>query len=110
MFEENDIKCRWLEYLKELYDDPNRSTRSLYFEESSNGPTILKSKIQIALSGMRKLLAQTKYLLKLLKQWIISAWNFYSYLEMQFTLKEYFQMNSINQLDKSIKEIRCYQL
>ena len=53
MFEENDIKRRWLEYITELYDEPNRSAPPLYFKEPLNGPTILKSEIQNALSSMR---------------------------------------------------------
>ena len=53
LFEENDIKRRWLEYVKELYDEPNRSVLPLYFKEPLNGPTILKSEIQNALSSMR---------------------------------------------------------
>ena len=44
---------RWLEYVKELYDEPNRSASPLYFKEPLNGPTILKSEIQNALSSMR---------------------------------------------------------
>ena len=42
-----------MEYVKELYDEPNRSTLPLYFKEPLNGPTILKSEIQNALSTMR---------------------------------------------------------
>ena len=53
LFEENDIKRRWLEYVKELYDEPNRSVLPLYFKEPLNGSTILKSEIQNALSSMR---------------------------------------------------------
>ena len=53
LFEENDIKRRWLEYVKELYDEPNTSVPPLYFKEPLNGPTILKSEIQNALSSMR---------------------------------------------------------
>ena len=53
LFEENDIKRRWLEYVKELYDEPNRSVLSLYFKEPLNGSTILKGEIQNALSSMR---------------------------------------------------------
>ena len=53
LFEKNDIKRRWLEYVKELYDEPNRSVLPLYFKEPLNGPTILKSEIQNALSSMR---------------------------------------------------------
>ena len=49
LFNENDIKRRWLEYVKDLYDELNRSAPPLYF----NGPTILKSEIQDALSSMR---------------------------------------------------------
>ena len=32
-FEENDIKRRWLEYVKELYDEPNRFAPLLSFKE-----------------------------------------------------------------------------
>ena len=39
--------------VKELYDQPNRSVPLLYFQEPLNGPTILKSEIQTALSSMR---------------------------------------------------------
>ena len=55
LFEENDIKRRWLEYVKELYDKPNtcRSAPSLYFKEPLFGPTTLKSEIQNALSSIR---------------------------------------------------------
>ena len=53
LFEENDIKRRWLEYVKELYDEPNRSAHPLYFEEPLNGPILLKSEIQNAFSSMR---------------------------------------------------------
>ena len=53
LFEENDIKRRWLEYVKELYDEPNRSVAPLYFKEPLNGSTILKGEIQNALSYMR---------------------------------------------------------
>ena len=53
LFEKNDIKRRWLEYVKELYDEPNRSVLPLYFKEPLNGSTILKSEIQNALSSMR---------------------------------------------------------
>ena len=52
LFEENGIKRRWLEYVKELYDEAQRSAPSLYFKESLNGPTILKSEIQNALSSI----------------------------------------------------------
>ena len=41
LFEENDIKRRWLEYVKEIYDEPNRSVPPLYIKEPLNGPTIL---------------------------------------------------------------------
>ena len=51
--EENDIKRRWLEYVKELCDEPNRSAPPLYFKEPLNGPTILKTEIQNPLSSMR---------------------------------------------------------
>ena len=37
----------------ELYDEPNRSAPLSYFKEPLNGPTILKSEIQNALSSMR---------------------------------------------------------
>ena len=53
MFEENDIKSCWLEYVQELYDEPNRHAPPLYFKEPLNEPTILKSEIQNALSSMR---------------------------------------------------------
>ena len=53
MFEENDIKRRWLEYVKELYDEPNKSAPPLSFKEPLNGSTVLKSEIQNALSSMR---------------------------------------------------------
>ena len=33
LFEENDIKRLWLEYVKELYGEPNRSAPLLYFKE-----------------------------------------------------------------------------
>ena len=38
---------------KELCDEPNRSAHPLYLKELLNGRTILKSKIQNALSSMR---------------------------------------------------------
>ena len=53
MFEENDIKRRRLVYVKELYDEPNKSAPPLYCKEPLNEPTILKSEIQNALSSMR---------------------------------------------------------
>ena len=53
MFEENDIKRRWLKYVIELYDELNRSAAPLYFKKPLNGPTILKSEIQNVLSSMR---------------------------------------------------------
>ena len=53
LFEENDIKRRWLEYVIELYDEPNRSAPPLYFKAPLNEPIILKSEIQNALSSMR---------------------------------------------------------
>ena len=53
MFEENNTKRHWLEYVKGLYDYPNRSVPPLYFKEPLNGPTILKSKIQNAFLSMR---------------------------------------------------------
>ena len=53
LFEEYDIKRSWLEYVKELYDKPNRSPLPLYFKEPFNEATILKSEIQNALSSMR---------------------------------------------------------
>ena len=42
-----------MEYVKELYDEPNRSAPPLYFKEQLNKLTILKSEIQNALSSMR---------------------------------------------------------
>ena len=42
-----------MEYVTELYDKPSRSAPPLYFKEPLNGPTILKSEIQKALSSMR---------------------------------------------------------
>ena len=54
LFKENDIKRRWLEYVKGLYDEPNRSAPPSHFKEPLNGPTILKSEIQNALWSMKK--------------------------------------------------------
>ena len=69
LFEENDIKRRWLKYVKEFYDEPNRSAPPLYFKEPLNGPTILKSEIQNALSSMRdgKALGSDKIFAEILK-------------------------------------------
>ena len=53
LFEENDIKRCWLEYVIELYGKPNRSASPLYFKEPLNKPTILKSEIQNELSSMK---------------------------------------------------------
>ena len=53
LFEENDIKRYWLEYVKELYDEPNRCAPPLYFKEPLIGSTILKSEIPNALSSIR---------------------------------------------------------
>ena len=94
LFEENDIKRCWLEYVIELYGKPNRSAPPLYFKKPSNGPTILKSEIQNALSSMRngKALGSDK----ISAENLVLVWIFYSLLQMQLTMKEYFLMNSIN--------------
>ena len=69
LFEENVIKRHWLDYVKELYDEPNRSAPPLHFKEPLNGPAILKSEIQNALSSMRsvKALGSDKISAKTLK-------------------------------------------
>ena len=69
LFEENDIKSRWLKYVKELYDAPNRSAPLLYFKEPLNGFTIFKSKIQNTLSSIKngKALGSDKIAAELLK-------------------------------------------
>ena len=65
LFEESDIKRHWIEYVKELYDEPNRSVPPLYFKEPLNGSIILKSEIQNVLSSIRNKKAQTNHLQKL---------------------------------------------
>ena len=116
LFEENDIKRRWLEYVQELYDEPNRSAPPLYFKEPLNGLTTLKSKIQNALSRMRneKALGSDK-----ISAETLTALNHFGLELLQLlvntiysTIKMHFQMSSINQLLQYnyAKQIRCCQL
>jgi len=43
LFEDEDLKRRWKEYIAELYGNPDRGFQPFSFEESLTGPTILKS-------------------------------------------------------------------
>ena len=49
LMEEGEILTRWQEYISELYDDPERSTKPFTFTEPLSGPDILKTEIKLAI-------------------------------------------------------------
>jgi len=53
LFEGEDIKVRWKEYITEFYGKPNRSSQPFNFEELLTGPTILKSELRNAVLSMK---------------------------------------------------------
>ena len=53
LFEEQTIKQRWTEYIKELYDDPERDGRLIKFNNDLSGPEITKSEVREAISSMK---------------------------------------------------------
>ena len=53
LFEEQTIKQRWTEYIKELYNDPERGGKPIKFNNNLSGPEITKSVVREAISSMK---------------------------------------------------------
>ena len=47
------MQQRWAEYIKELYDDPERDGKPFKFSNDFSGPEITKSKVREAISSMK---------------------------------------------------------
>ena len=77
---------------KSYIDEPNRFAPPLYFKEPLNAPTILKSEIQNPLSSMRneKAYSSDKISAETLKALDHFGLELLGYLQMQFTIKEFF--------------------
>ena len=55
LLESSEVKERWQQYIKKLYDDPNRSeTMPFVFEEPLTGPPILKDEVWWAMKIAKK--------------------------------------------------------
>ena len=53
LFEEQTIKQRWTEYIKKLYDDPERGGKPIKFNNDLSGPEITKSEVREAISSVK---------------------------------------------------------
>ena len=53
LFEEQTIKQLWVEYIRELYDDPERGGKPIKFNNDLSGPEITKSEVREAVSNMK---------------------------------------------------------
>ena len=53
LFEEQTIKQCWTEYIRELYDNPERGRKPIKFNNNLSGPETTKRKVREAISSMK---------------------------------------------------------
>ena len=51
LFDKDDVAKRWVEYIKELYDEPERE--GMVLQEKESGPDILKEEVELAIKRLK---------------------------------------------------------
>ena len=54
LLESSEVKERWQQYTKKLYDDPNTESMTIVFEELLTGPPMLKDEVWWAMKFAKK--------------------------------------------------------
>ena len=91
LFEEQTIKQRWTEYIKELYDNPEKGGKPIKFNNNLSRPEITKSEVREAISSMKNGKAMMKYRQKSSKLWVIQRWTCCMILQIPFTKRTRFR-------------------